>query len=72
MNDPSIRLALIIFAAFLKASRVGDYFVNFAFAVSGRARGGPVKVAIFSSGPMGMINGTSAGNVVATGSLTIR
>jgi TRAP transporter 4TM/12TM fusion protein len=50
---------------------VGDYFVNFAFAAAGRARGGPAKVAIFASGLMGMINGTSAGNVVATGSLTI-
>ena len=50
---------------------MGDYFVNFAFALAGRARGGPAKVAIFASGLMGMINGTSAGNVVATGSLTI-
>ncbi|MCB1507692.1 MAG: TRAP transporter fused permease subunit, partial [Hyphomicrobiaceae bacterium] len=48
-----------------------DYFVNFAFATTGRSRGGPAKVAIFASGLMGMINGTSAGNVVATGSLTI-
>ena len=54
-----------------QASKVGDYFVNFAFASAGRARGGPAKVAIFASGFMGMINGTSAGNVVATGSLTI-
>ncbi|SFM52586.1 TRAP transporter, 4TM/12TM fusion protein [Ectothiorhodospira mobilis] len=61
----------IAFAAFLQASKVGDYFVNFAFAAAGRARGGPAKVAIFASGLMGMINGTSAGNVVATGSLTI-
>jgi len=52
-------------------SKVGDYFINFAFAAAGRARGGPAKVAIFASGLMGMINGTSAGNVVATGSLTI-
>lgn len=64
-------ILFIIFAAFLSASRVGDYFVNFAFAAAGRARGGPAKVAIFASGLMGMINGTSAGNVVATGSLTI-
>ncbi|MEQ9814100.1 MAG: TRAP transporter permease [Azospirillaceae bacterium] len=64
-------ILFIIFAAFLQASRVGDYFVNFAFATAGRARGGPAKVAVFSSGLMGMINGTSAGNVVATGSLTI-
>ncbi|MCG5513104.1 TRAP transporter permease [Ectothiorhodospira shaposhnikovii] len=61
----------IAFAAFLQASKVGDYFVNFAFAAAGRARGGPAKVAVFASGLMGMINGTSAGNVVATGSLTI-
>ncbi|GAB5467391.1 MAG: TRAP transporter permease [Rhodospirillales bacterium] len=64
-------ILFIIFAAFLQASKVGDYFVNFAFAVAGRARGGPAKVAVFASGLMGMINGTSAGNVVATGSLTI-
>lgn len=64
-------ILFIIFAAFLQASKVGDYFVNFAFAVAGKARGGPAKVAIFASGLMGMINGTSAGNVVATGSLTI-
>jgi TRAP transporter 4TM/12TM fusion protein len=64
-------ILFIIFAAFLQASKVGDYFVNFAFAAAGRARGGPAKVAVFASGLMGMINGTSAGNVVATGSLTI-
>ena len=64
-------ILFIIFAGFLQASKVGDYFVNFAFAAAGRARGGPAKVAIFASGLMGMINGTSAGNVVATGSLTI-
>ncbi|WP_299677706.1 TRAP transporter fused permease subunit [uncultured Roseobacter sp.] len=64
-------ILFIIFAAFLQASHVGEYFVNFAFAAAGRARGGPAKVAIFASGLMGMINGTSAGNVVATGSLTI-
>ncbi len=64
-------ILFICFAAFLQASKVGDYFVNFAFAAAGHARGGPAKVAIFASGLMGMINGTSAGNVVATGSLTI-
>jgi TRAP transporter 4TM/12TM fusion protein len=64
-------ILFITFAAFLQASRVGEYFVNFAFAVAGGARGGPAKVAVFASGLMGMINGTSAGNVVSTGSLTI-
>ncbi|UJF17942.1 TRAP transporter fused permease subunit [Vibrio sp. SS-MA-C1-2] len=64
-------ILFIIFAAFLQVSKVGEYFVNFSFALAGKARGGPAKVAVFSSGLMGMINGTSAGNVVATGSLTI-
>ncbi len=64
-------ILFVAFAAFLQASRVGEYFVNFAFAVAGDKRGGPAKVAVFASGLMGMINGTSAGNVVATGSLTI-
>jgi len=64
-------ILFIIFAAFLQASKVGDYFVNFAFAAAGRSRGGPAKVSIFASGLMGMINGTSAGNVVSTGTLTI-
>jgi TRAP transporter 4TM/12TM fusion protein len=64
-------ILFIAFGAFLQASRVGEYFVNFAFAIAGSSRGGPAKVAVFASGLMGMINGTSAGNVVATGSLTI-
>ncbi|HHX90274.1 MAG TPA: TRAP transporter permease [Paracoccus sp.] len=64
-------ILFITFAAFLQASRVGEYFVNFAFAAAGNTRGGPAKVAVFSSALMGTINGTSAGNVVATGSLTI-
>ncbi len=64
-------ILFIVFAAFLQTSKVGAYFVDFAFAAAGRARGGPAKVSVFASGLMGMINGTSAGNVVATGSVTI-
>jgi len=64
-------ILFVIFAAFLQVTKVGEYFVNFAFAAAGHKRGGPAKVSVFASGLMGMINGTSAGNVVATGSLTI-
>jgi TRAP transporter 4TM/12TM fusion protein len=64
-------ILFITFAAFLQVSKVGDYFINFAFAVAGKARGGPAKVAVLSSALMGMINGTSAGNVAATGTFTI-
>ncbi|SEQ64362.1 TRAP transporter permease [Piscibacillus halophilus] len=61
----------IIFGAFLQISKVGQYFIDVAFAIAGGMRGGPAKVSVFSSGLMGMMNGTSAGNAVATGSLTI-
>jgi TRAP transporter 4TM/12TM fusion protein len=64
-------ILFITFAAFLQVSKVGDYFINFAFAIAGKARGGPAKVAVISSAMMGMINGTSAGNVAATGTFTI-
>lgn len=64
-------LLFIIFGAFLQASKVGNYFVDFSFSVAGGLRGGPAKVAVIASALMGMMNGTSAGNAVATGSLTI-
>ena len=64
-------ILFITLAAFLQVSKVGDYFINFAFAIAGRRRGGPAKVAVLSSALMGTINGTSAGNVVSTGTFTI-
>lgn len=64
-------ILFIIFGAFLQMSGVGQYFIDVAFRLAGWMRGGPAKVAVFASALMGMINGTSAGNVVATGSLTI-
>lgn len=64
-------ILFIIFASFLQNSGVGRYFVEWAFSVSGGARGGPAKVAIVASALMGTMSGTSAGNVAATGSLTI-
>lgn len=64
-------ILFIIFSAFLQVSGVGRYFVRWAFSISGHARGGPAKVAVISSALMGTMNGTSAGNAVATGSFTI-
>ncbi|MEX2643077.1 MAG: TRAP transporter permease [Acetobacterales bacterium] len=64
-------ILFIVFSAFLNTSKVGDYFIEFAMSIAGWARGGPAKVAVISSALMGTINGTSAGNVVATGTFTI-
>jgi TRAP transporter 4TM/12TM fusion protein len=64
-------ILFITFSAFLQVSKIGEFFINFSFALAGRARGGPAKVAVVSSALMGTINGTSAGNVAATGTFTI-
>ncbi len=42
-----------------------------AFALMGHKRGGPAKVAIFSSGLFGSMSGGPVTNVLTTGTLTI-
>jgi TRAP transporter 4TM/12TM fusion protein len=59
------------FAAFLTASKAGDYFNELAVALVGWARGGPAKVAVLSGVLFGSISGSSVANVVASGSVTI-
>lgn len=61
----------VVFGSFLRSSGVGDYFIKFANALVGWARGGPAKVAIVSSSLFGTVSGSSAANVVGTGSFTI-
>lgn len=61
----------IIFGTLLSMSGAADFMMRLALRLSGRARGGPAKVGVVASGFFGMINGTSAGNVAATGAITI-
>lgn len=61
----------VIFGAFLEAFGAGQWFVDMAYAVTGRFRGGPAKTAVVSSALMGMISGSPAANVVTTGTFTI-
>ena len=49
----------------------GQFFIDFAFALFGRVRGGPAKVSIISSGLMGSMSGSVINNVLTTGQLTI-
>jgi len=60
-----------IFASFLEAFGTGEWFVDVAYAMTGRFRGGPAKTAVIASGLMGMINGNATSNVVTTGAFTI-
>ncbi len=61
----------VMFGTLLQACRGGDFFFDFAAAVSGRQAGGPAKVAVLSSGMYGMISGSPTSDVVTTGSITI-
>ena len=64
-------ILFVIFGAVLEGTGGGRLFIDSAISAFGKARGGPAKAAIFASAGMGMINGTSAGNVVTTGTFTI-
>jgi len=61
----------VMFGTILHACGGGDFFFNFAAAVSGRSPGGPAKVAVISSGMYGMLSGSPTSDVVTTGSITI-
>ncbi|GAB4112610.1 MAG: TRAP transporter permease [Candidatus Caldatribacteriota bacterium] len=61
----------ILFGALLEATGGSQFFIDFAFALTGRSRGGPAKAAVLSSGLMGMISGSSFANVIGTGTFTI-
>jgi TRAP transporter 4TM/12TM fusion protein len=61
----------LIFGALLQATRVGDVFVDLAFALVGRYKGGAAKAAVVSSGMVGSIVGSGAANIVITGTFTI-
>ena len=61
----------IIFGAFLEATGISDFFIQCANSIAGSASGGPAKVAVISSALCGMVSGSSVGNTVTTGSVTI-
>lgn len=67
----TVVIMFIIFGSFLQFSGAGKAFIDLAFSVFGRFRGGPAKVAVVASALFGMINGSAIANVASTGSLTI-
>ncbi len=61
----------VLFGAFLEETGGGNFFIDLAYALTGRFSGGPAKSAVVASGFMGSVSGSAVGNVVATGSFTI-
>ena len=64
-------VVFIIFGAFLEKTGISEFFIAAANALTGRFAGGPAKVAVVSSALCGMVSGSSVGNTVTTGSITI-
>ena len=61
----------IIFGAFLERTGIANFFIDLANCAAGSSSGGPAKVAVISSALCGMVSGSSVGNTVTTGSVTI-
>ncbi|MDW7748312.1 TRAP transporter fused permease subunit [Halomonas sp.] len=61
----------VLFGAFLEITGAGKFFIDLAYAATGRQRGGPAKAAVIASAGMGSISGSAIANVVTTGAFTI-
>ena len=64
-------VVFIIFGAFLERTGISAFFIDLANSLCGASAGGPAKVAVISSALCGMVSGSSVGNTVTTGSVTI-
>ncbi|MGX9418794.1 TRAP transporter permease [Vibrio sp. WJH972] len=61
----------VLFGAFLQVTGAGQFFIDSAFAIAGKSRGGPAKASVLASAALGSISGSAIANTVTTGSLTI-
>ncbi len=67
----TVVFTFILFGAFLESTGAGKSFMDMAYAVAGRQRGGPAKAAVVASGFMGSVSGSAIANVVTTGTFSI-
>jgi len=61
----------ILFGAMLREAGGGEFFINFAYGICGKFRGGPAKIAVVASSLFGMLSGSGTANVAGTGQITI-
>ncbi len=61
----------VIFGAFLERTGIANFFIAFANRIAGWSSGGAAKVSVIASALCGMVSGSSVGNTVTTGSVTI-
>lgn len=61
----------LFFGVMLIHTKIGQFFNDLAFSLTGRFTGGTAKTAVVASALQGMVSGSSVGNTVASGSFTI-
>jgi len=61
----------ILFGALLEVTGAGQFFMDLAYALTGRQSGGPAKAAVVASAAMGSVSGSAIANVVTSGAFTI-
>jgi TRAP transporter 4TM/12TM fusion protein len=67
----SIIILFLLFGSLLIRTGAGKFFIDAAYAITGRMVGGPAKCAVISSAMFGTISGSGVANVVGTGTFTI-
>lgn len=61
----------MLLGSFLSETGGAQSFIDLAFSVTGKYRGGPAKAAVVASAAMGTVSGSSFANVAGTGVFTI-
>ncbi len=61
----------ILFGALLEVTGAGQFFMDLAYALTGRQSGGPAKAAVLASAALGSVSGSAIANVVTSGAFTI-
>ena len=64
-------LIFVIFGSFMEVSGAGKVFVDLAYAITGKATGGPGLASVITSALFGTVSGSSVANVVVDGVFTI-
>jgi TRAP transporter 4TM/12TM fusion protein len=64
-------IGFLVFGTALMMTGAGRFFIDVAFALCGRFRGGAAKVGIFASMMLGMMSGSVISNVLTAGTMTI-
>ena len=67
----SVVFGFLLMGELMKASGGGQFLTDISLSLMGHYRGGPAKVSIVASSIFGSISGSTVGNVMSTGVVTI-